>query len=103
METGRYQPNQEPLITASCFLLVLRGSRNFRGQQGSGKVLQRRGHLSKLGLKDWGITGKRALEEGGVVGRKAWRWESCSREEAGLPGAQSVGRGVVGNTVWQLE
>lgn len=39
-----------------------------------------------MGLKDWGIMGKRVLEEGGVVGRKVWRWEFCFREEVGLFG-----------------
>lgn len=39
--------------------------------------------------------------EGGAVGRKALRWDSCSREEAGLLGVLSVRR-VMGNVIHQF-
>lgn len=63
METKRYKI-QEPMIIASCFLLVLKGRRNFCMQQCSGKVLQRRGHLSKLGMKDRIKTGQKGIGGG---------------------------------------
>ena len=60
----------EPLVTASRFLLELKGNRNFCRQQCSGKLLQRRGHLSRLGMKDGQKTGQKGIGKGRSDGRK---------------------------------
>ena len=49
---------------------MLKGNRNFRRQQCSGKLLQRRGHLSSLGIKDGLKTGQKGIGEGRSDGKK---------------------------------
>lgn len=60
----------EPLVTANCFLLVLKGNRNFCRRQCSGKLLQGRGHLSRMGMKDGLKTGQKGIGEGRSDGKK---------------------------------
>ena len=89
----------EPLVLASCFVLVLKGNRNFRRRQCSGKRLQRRGHLSRLGMKDGLKTGQKGIGEGRSDGKKGMEVVILLHRGGWPAWNTKCGEGVRGNTV----